>query len=306
MWERIRTIITENLNLKLISFAFALVLYSLVHGGQDARRSIVVDLEANLPSEHSDRVLISSIPRSVRIDVRGSNQTIDNLRANSVSVLIDLQQGAPQRITFEPKMVQLQDGLKVEIEQFEPAYIDLKWEQRITRDVPIQVSVVGTAADGFVVKGSLVAEPKSAKVRGPHSEVMVLQHIRADAFDVRGLTEGTYPRQLALEKISRLRIEPTSVIVTAEFTREVSERLFPKIPVVIVGPAKGKTTPAEVDVRIVCPPDIVRSLRPEQIVPQAEVTSKEPAGSQTANVNVRLDKCEAYTTPREVVARWAP
>jgi hypothetical protein len=36
------------------------------------------------------------------------------------------------------------------------------------------------------------------------------------------------------------------------------------------------------------------------------VTSKEPTGSQAANVTVRLDKCEAYTTPREVVARWAP
>ena len=33
MWERIRAALTENLNLKLLSFAFALVLYSLVHGG---------------------------------------------------------------------------------------------------------------------------------------------------------------------------------------------------------------------------------------------------------------------------------
>jgi hypothetical protein len=306
MWERIRALITENLNLKLLSFAFALVIYSLVHGGQDARRSIVVDLEAILPAESSDRVLVSSIPQSVRIFARGTNQTIDNLRASSVSVVMNLAQEAPTHVTFEPKMVRLPEGVNIEIEQFDPAFIDLKWEQRVVRDVPIQVSVVGTPADGFVVHGPLVAEPKAAKVRGPQSEVMVLQHVRADAFDVRGLTEGSYPRQLAIERASpRLRIEPMSAIVTAEITREVAERVFQKIPVAVVGPSKGRAQPPEVDVRLVCPPDIVRSLRPEQIVAQVEVTSKEPSGSQSLPVEIHIDKCEAYIQgSKEVVARW--
>lgn len=307
VWERIRSALTENLNLKLLSFAFALVLYSLVHGGQDARRSVVVDLEVGLPPESSDRVLVGSIPQSIRIFVRGSNQTIDNLRASSVSVQIDLTNKQPEHVVFEPKMVRLPEGVNVELEQFDPPSIDLRWEQRIVRDVPIQVSVVGTPADGFVVKGPLVAEPKSAKVRGPQSDVMTLQFIRADAFDVRGLTEGTYPRNLAVERANpRLKIEPMSAVVTAEITREVSERVFQKLPLSIVGIPKGKTTPAEVDVRLVCPPDIVRSLRPEQIVPQVEVTSKEPAGSASLPVQVRIDKCDAYTTPREVIVRWGP
>lgn len=305
MWERIRNALTENLNLKLLSFAFALVLYSLVHGGQDARRSVVVDLEVLLPPESSDRVLVGSIPQSVRIFVRGSNQTIDNLRASSVSVQIDLSTSQPSHVVFDEKMVRLPEGINVEVEQFDPAFIDLKWEQRVVRDVPIQVSVVGSPADGFVVKGPLVAEPKTAKVRGPQSEVMVLQYVRADAFDVRGLSEGSYPRNLALEKPSpRLKIEPASVIVTADITREVSERVFQKIPVAVVGQPKGKTQPPEVDVRLVCPPEIVRNLRQEQLVPTVEVTSKDPAGSESLPVQVHMDKCDAYITPREVVARW--
>ncbi|AKU98098.1 putative secreted protein [Labilithrix luteola] len=307
MWERIKTALTENLNLKLLSFAFALVLYSLVHGGQDARRSIVVDLEVLLPPESSDRVLVGSIPQSVRIFVRGSNQTIDNLRASTVSVQMDLSRNQPSHVVFEPKMVRMPEGVNVEIEQFDPASIDLKWEQRVVRDVPIQVSVVGTPADGFVVKGPLVAEPKTVKVRGPQSEVMVLQHVRADAFDVRGLTEGSYPRQLAIEKPSvRLKLDPTSVIVTADITREVAERVFQKLPVAVVGIPKGKTQPAEVDVRLICPPDIVRSLRPEQIVPQVEVNSKDLSGSESLPVHVRMDRCDAYTVPREVITRWGP
>lgn len=309
MWEKIRAAVTENLNLKVLSFGLALVLYSLVHGGQDARRSIVVDLEVSLPNESSDQILVGSIPPSIRISLRGSNQTIDNLRAASMPVQLDLRSQHPSRIVFDPKMVRVPDGVNVEIEQFEPSSIDLRWEQRIERDVPVQVSVVGAPADGFVVKGSLVAEPKMVRVQGPQSDVMVLQFVRVDAFDVRGLSEGSYPRNLAVDRLSlspRLRVEPGSVVVTAEVTREVVERVFQRLPVALVGVAKGKSTPAEVDVRLICPPDIVRSLRPEQVVPQATIASKEPSGSQAVPVQVRIDKCDAFVIPREVVARWAP
>lgn len=305
MWDRIKGVLIENLNLKLLSFAFALVLYSLVHGGQDARGSISVDVEVNLPPESGDKVLIGTVPRDVRIFVRGSTQTIDNLRGGAVHMILDLR-GSPEHVVFNPTMVRFPDGVRVEVEQFEPPSIDLKWEQRITRDVPVQVSVVGSPADGYVVKGPLVPEPRTVKVRGPQSDVMVLQHVRADAFDVRTITaEGQYPRQLAIERPNpRLKIEPQSVIVTAEITREVAERVFQKLPVAVVGTPKGRAQPAEVDVRLVCPPEIVRSLRPEQIVPQVEVTSKEPAGSMSLPVVVRMDKCDAYITPREVIARW--
>ena len=89
MWDRIRLVVTENLNLKILSFVFALVLYSLVHGGQDARGSISVDLEVNLPAESGDKVFVGQIPRDVRIIVRGSTQTIDNLRGGAMHMVVD-------------------------------------------------------------------------------------------------------------------------------------------------------------------------------------------------------------------------
>ena len=305
MWDRIKAAFTENLNLKLLSFAFALVLYSLVHGGQDARGSISVDLEVNLPPESGDKVFIGSIPRDVRIFVRGSSQTIDNLRGGAVHMLVDLTD-APEHVVFNPKMVRLPDNVRVEVEQFEPPYIDLKWEQRVTRDVPVQVSVVGAPAKNLVVKGALTSEPKTVKVRGPQSAVMVLQYVRAEAVDVRTITsEGLYPRPLAIEKPSpRLRIDPTSVIVSAEIAREVSTAKFQKVPVVVVGPSKGTTLPPTVDVTLTCPPDVVRSLRQEQIVPEVDVDSKETTGSANRPVTLKIERCEASFQPPHVVARW--
>lgn len=305
MWERVKGLLTENLNLKLISFAFALVLYSLVHSGQDARGSISVDLEVNLPPDSSEKVFVGAVPRAVRVFVRGSAQTIDNLRGGAVHMIVDLTT-APDHIAFNPRMVRLPDGVRVEIEQFEPAGLELNWEPRITREVPVQVSVVGTPTNGYVVKGPLEAEPKTVEVRGPQSEVLVLQHVRAEAFDVRTIgSEGRFPRQLAIERPNpRLKIEPTSVVVTASIAREVSERLFPRLPVAVLGAPKGKTLPAEVDVRVLCPPELVRGLRSEQIVPRVEIPPDEPTGSLSLPVTVRVDRCEAFVNPREVVTRW--
>jgi len=240
MLHRLRDLVLHNWNLKLASFAFALVLYSFVHGGQDARRSIVVDLEANLPREDANRVLQGSIPRSVRITVRGTNQAIDQLHAGNVNITVDLQSGRETHVNFDPRMVHgLPPGARLEVEQFDPAGIELSWEDRIVRSVPVQVAVVGTPAPGYVVKGVPVPEPNKVNVRGPLSEVSVLQFVRAAGFDVTGLSDGTYPRELALDGLSsRLRVEPRRVVVTTEITRELAERPFAKLPVAVVGLAR--------------------------------------------------------------------
>jgi YbbR domain-containing protein len=300
--DLVKRALTENLNLKLLSLAFALVLYSLVHGQQDAQRVMFVDIVRVPPPEN--RVLTTDIPARVRVLLRGPRSQLDELRADELgTVQIDLHTGTEKRVTIEPKMVHVPPGITVE--QIDPPVIELSWEDVIVRDVPIQVSVVGTPATGFVVKGAPVASPKAVRAQGPRSEVLVLQHVRADAFDVAGLTEGTYTRNLALDKPpGRVTYTPNAVTVTAEVTREIVERHFAKMPVVVVGQAKAKTTPAEVDVRLMCPPEVLRGLRSEQVVPRVEVTSKDPTGSVSQKIEVQVADCQARVTPESVVVRW--
>jgi hypothetical protein len=156
-----------------------------------------------------------------------------------------------------------------------------------------------------MVKGAPTAEPPTVRVRGPKSEVMVLQHARAEAFDVSGLTEGTYSRQLKIDKPQgRVTYELDAVKVAADVTRELVERPFTKLAVAVVGPPKAKTQPAEVDVRLVCPPEILRALRPEQVVPRVDVKSSAVTGSVALPVEVTVDRCEAHVTPAIVIVRW--
>jgi hypothetical protein len=299
----LRSLITENLNLKVLSLAFALALYSVVHGSQEAQRSLLLGVVALTPPETSNRELVSPIPAEIRVTVRGPRSALDDLHPDDIQVQLDLRSGSETRRVFAPSMIPVPPGITVQ--QVDPPEIDLKWEDRIVRDVPIEVGVVGTPAPGFVVKMAPVAEPRAARAQGPKSQVLVLQRARADAFDVGGLTEGKYTRQLAIDRApGRVAYDVPSVTATVEIGREVAERPFTKVPVAVIGHANAKAQPVDVDVRLSCPPEVVRALRPEQIVPRVHVASTSDHGSDALPVELSIDQCEAHVTPPSVIVRW--
>jgi hypothetical protein len=148
------------------------------------------------------------------------------------------------------------------------------------------------------------------RARGPRTVIDVVQYARAEAFDVTGLQkEGVYERTLAIDRPpSRVEFDNQTATVKVEIAREELQRLFVKVPVQLVGLARGTTTPAEVDVRVEGPPEIVRALRTDQIVPTADPKSAganvTTPGSAKLEVKVELDQCKATVQPQIVVVRW--
>jgi YbbR-like protein len=304
MVQWVREALTRDLGLKAVSFGSALVVYGLVHGVQDAQRTFSVDLVVLTPQDSTNRILTSLPPPRVRVTVHGSKNALDELHADDLGTFqVKLQNATATRAQLMPDMVNVPTGVK--IDQIDPPYIDLAWEERITRDIPVQVSVSGAPAQGYVVKGALDAFPRTVRVTGPRNAVNTLQHARAESLDVTGLMEGKYARQLSLDNPpGRVEFDITTIAVNAEISREISERPFTKLRVAITGQTKAKSTPAEVDVRLKCPPEVVRGLRPEQVLPIVNVDSKEPQGSISLPVVVKVDQCEVHVSPEQVVVRW--
>ena len=101
----LRSSAAENLNLKVLSLVFALVLYSWVHGSQDTQRSLNLNVDTVMPEKPS-RVLTTPIPPTIRVTVRGPKSTLDNLRADGIpSVLLDLHAGTETRVAIDPSMI---------------------------------------------------------------------------------------------------------------------------------------------------------------------------------------------------------
>jgi hypothetical protein len=309
VWEKLRGAFTENIGLKVLSFVFAMGLYAFSHGAQDAQRTMAVDVVATPPSEEVGRVLLTPLPPQIRVTVRGPRSVLDELRSDDLgSVQVDLRSGKNSRVEFYPSMIRVLPNVRVD--QVDPASIELRWEDVIVRELPIQAAIAGQPAPGLVIKGTPHVDPPIVKARGPRSVAEVLQYARADAFDVAGIQkEGLYDRTLAIDRPpTRIEYDTQTAVVRIEVAREQIQRIFVKVPVQVVGTARGSAVPVEVDVRVEGPPELVRSLRAEQIVPTVDLKAAgvnlAAPGSAKLEVSVQIDQCRSTVTPKLVVTRW--
>jgi len=303
---RVRDALVQNLGLKLLALLIALILYSVTHGTQDAQRTFTVDVVAMLPSEEQKRILMTPLPQ-VRVTVAGSRPLLDELRAEDFGPLqLDLRSGDVERLDLDPAMVRVPFGAQAT--QIDPPSISLDWEDEITRDIPIQASITGQPAPGFVVVGTPVVEPGSVRAKGPRSLVEPIQFARADAFDVTNLNQAaSFTRTLGIDRPpARVSYDAQTVSARIEIARETLNRRFVKVPVEVVGPARATVSPKEVDVEVKGPPEAVNLLRPSQIVPIVDLTGANLAapGSTVAPVKVELEGITAQVIPHKVTVRW--
>lgn len=301
---KLKAALFQNLGLKALSLMGALMLYSTVHGTQEAQRTLVVDVVGLVPQSNANRVLTSQLPPRARVTLRGQKNVLDELHADDLGTIqVDMRGATDARVELTAELVHVPTG--VVVEQVDPPWIDLTWEERITRDVPVQVSVVGTPVSGYSVKGVPSADPALVRVAGPKSDVMVLQHLRAESIDVSGFTEGRHSRLLSIDRPpGRVELEMRAVQVSVDVTREIAKQPFTKLKLAVVGRSNARTAPSEVDVQLSCPPDVLRSLRPEQIVPRVELGNTDKQGSVLLPVIVEVPNCTAAVTPPEAVVRW--
>jgi YbbR domain-containing protein len=273
---------------------------------------VAINVVLRLPPDSARRELMTPVPASITVTLRGPARALDRLlQTNLPPVEVDVRDGQKESVVFDEKMLAL--PADVEIALIDPPSIDLEWQDIVTRQIPVQASITGQPADGFLVSGEPQVDPKEITVRGPVSLVEVMQFARLAAFDVSGLTEGVYRRRIAIDappaRVSY--IGPQNATVTVPIARRVSEAKFEKRPVEVIGMGNGIVTPRTVDVTVLGPPEVVRALRPEQVVPRADLTrvpgldlKNQKHGSATIKVFVDLAHAEAEVQPPSVNVKW--
>ncbi len=303
---------TENLGLKALSLMFAVALFAFQRGQvTDQARTIPVGVVVRLPREAAKRELITTIPASIHVTLRGTTRAIDRLIQDGlVPIELDLRDGQKDRITFDASMLSLPPDVETQI--FDPTSIKLEWDDVIRREIPIQASITGKPAEGYVVEGEPEVDPEKITVEGPRRPVETLQFARLAAFDVSGLKHGTYRRQIELDepnnRIRYVGAPLASVVVT--IATPVNNREFEELPVEVIGIATARTKPKLVRVSVSGPPDVVKALRKEEVLPRVDLTQagidfkEEKHGSTMLPVIVELTDAEATVQPPRVKVEW--
>jgi YbbR domain-containing protein len=306
----LRESFTENVGLKALSLGLAVGLFAFLYGQQDEQQcTIEVGVVTRPPPEDANRELMTQMPPTIHVTLRGPARALDELNQTRIPpVEIDLRQGHRKQIVFDPGMFNVEDA---RITIIDPPSIDLEWEDVISRQIPVQASIAGQPAPGYVVKGEPEVEPPTLTVRGPTSLIEVMQFARLAPFDVSGLSEGTHRRRIAIDAPpSRVRfIGPTSAGVSVVIARRLSEAKFENRPVEVVGVVGATVVPRTVDVTVLGPPEIVRALKADQVVPRADLTAIPELnltrhGTAVVKLSVELVKAEAEIQPPSVNVRF--
>ena len=96
----------------------------------------------------------------------GSRTTLDDLRADDLGTLqLDLRTGRVPYVELDASMFHVPEGLVAE--QLYPPRIELRWDDVITRVIPVQVSRTGELA----TISRLIADAEANVVRVDHTRV---------------------------------------------------------------------------------------------------------------------------------------
>jgi YbbR domain-containing protein len=187
---------------------------------EDAMRSVEVDVVAVLPPEDSGRELLTPVPRTVHVNVRGPRAAVDAIDELQ-TIELDLR-AAPPRLQLSP-LVRAPQG--VTVVSVTPAAIDLGWDEFVIREVPVKVEVIGWPADGFGLRGEPSSDPPTVRVRGPKAPVEALRSVEAGPLDVNNLPEGAHVQRVTLAPApDRVRFEASSVEAKFEVVPTVAPR----------------------------------------------------------------------------------
>ena len=175
--------VLRHAGLKLLSFALAVLLWSLVAGQKEAERSLRVPLEfQNVPASLE---MIGEPPSFVDVRVKGPSTTLGQLRGTELIVTIDLAAARPGRRMFHLLPDHVTTPVGVRALGVIPATVPLMFEESATKTVPVVPAIDGEPAEGYV-RGRVTTSPASVEVVGPQSVVRQLTQATTEPVNLRG------------------------------------------------------------------------------------------------------------------------
>ncbi|MEK6562208.1 MAG: CdaR family protein [Candidatus Binatota bacterium] len=285
-WEKIVTLFSSDLGLKLFSIIFALGLWLFVNAGQKAaERAVEVPVEfRNIPS---DLMVVSPGVGQVELRVMGPPALLSALDPDYLKVSLDLDGARVGTSTFRLSPDFFNPPRGVRITRISPSVINLKLETVAVRSLPVAVRFGPKPLIGYQV-ARVEANPDSVKVRGAASEVNRMVSAETVPIDLEG-ARGQMTREVRLSSAGKtLSFSPDRISVSVVLEEEWMTREFSRVEV----KAKDFTGSYSVSPRRV----YLRLSGPKRILSQLQLGTDQvyldlkglAPGSHTLALNLKL------------------
>lgn len=240
----------DSLPLKLMSLAFAVLLWLLIAGERTSEMGMTVPVELqNFPRELE---LTGEPVNAVEVRLRASPGMIQRIVPGEVSAQVNLVGfGEGEHIVhLTENSIRMPFGVKVV--KISPAVLTFLLERTLRKMVPVQPRILGRPADGFEV-AEVTSDPAEVRLEGPTSRMGEVESAFTEPVSVdaaRDSVTETVTIGLA-DPLLRVLVTPR-VKVTARIRPRHETRTIKGVPVEVRG-SPWTSRPERVDVTLAGP-----------------------------------------------------
>lgn len=222
----------HNIPYKLISLAFALMLWYMVQGEEIVEVSQKIKVHFIAPKGY-----IIKGPQFYLRDAsfRGTRVALGDRFNRPIESTYKLKtnQKGTARIRVDQSFIKNWNN-KLSLRVYDP-YINLYLDEEVTQYVRLKENLQGIPKEGFILEKTTL-EPETIKIRGPASEIHKIQTISTEAINIDGLDKSSnftvqaYPQANWFEVIGDEKIQ-----VSIRIGEQKINRTFKHIPIEIEG-----------------------------------------------------------------------
>lgn len=194
---------------------------------QEADIFIPVDTE-QIP----EGLIITNGPfTGIEVHIRGPKSILRTLSDLKIQYTIDLSEVkiGVNIIPIHQVRIPLPDGIS--ILKINPDSITVKVENEIKKKLPINITLTGKPAKGYMVVGAK-AEPMSVILRGSEDTLSNMNKVSTKPINIKGFS-NSFKKNVALDLLENLKLVDSSKIILANVVikEQLTTKTFDNIPV---------------------------------------------------------------------------
>lgn len=204
----------------------------------------------NLPD---NLIIVGQAPKDVEVQVRGQKLVLATFQEKKPSCTLNLAQATAGLVTLPVDESNLQFPGDVSIVQIEPKSFTLRLEPKLTKTVPLIVSLTDNPVPGYRISLTLVT-PSSIKIVGSEKTLAEIDQLTTRPVSIKDMSES-FEKEIAVDLPNGVNIDGAGKsLVTARINIEenVIVRHFKDVPVEgrnTVLPVKITPPSIDIDVR---------------------------------------------------------
>jgi len=202
--------------------------------------------------------------QGIDVRVRGSKSVLANLSDLKLRYSLDLSAVSlgVNKIAIDQKRITLPKGISVV--KVHPAFITLRVEKEITKELPVVIAFTGKPASGYLVADA-VAKPLAVILRGPENMLGPMKKILTKPVDLNGRSESL-KKEIALDLAEEIEsVAPAKIVQAQIFIAEkIVIRNYNDINVIGEGtPYTYEITPPKINIEVKGPLNVLEKLYAE-------------------------------------------